>query len=766
VTASPDPLLSDVRYLPYLPLVYVAWADGELDRAEAQRVRDLASRELAPGIDDQPVLATWLDPDQPPSAARLLSLRRRMRAVGVRVPPAERRCLADLGLALARAEGEEPLPSVDRAVRELEDALGVSGVEAVWRLGIGTAALPAPAAAPSEPSFDVGAMARLLDGRDHRIRNEVRDLLASGVLVRPAEIDMAGYRELTLTWLRELADRGFGRRTYPGVTTDAPDLGGFVAALEVLAEFDLSLVIKLGVQFGLFGGSIYFLGTDEHHALLPDIASTKLLGCFAMTELGHGSNVAQLGTTADLDRATDSWIVHTPDEASRKEYIGNAACHGRLAVVFAQLRIDDEGYGVHAFLVPIRTDDGAPAAGVRIGDCGHKMGLNGVDNGRLWFDRVRIPRTSLLNRFGTVDADGTYESPIASPTKRFFSQISTLVGGRIAIASAAVAAARSALAIAIRYGDRRRQFGPAGGPETRLLDYRTHQLRLLPRLARAYALTVSVRDLVDRWIARDATTSRELEARAAALKAAASWFATETIQECREACGGAGYLSENRFAALKADTDVFTTFEGDNTVLMQLAARGVLTAFKVEIGDGRVGNIVRHLADRAAAGLRELDPITSRLTGSSHLRSADLHRDLLHHRQDKLTWSVAGRLRSRMARGMDGFAAALECQDHLVALAHAYADRCEVDAFAAVVDSLEEGPLRTTLERLAALHALDRVRSDEAWFLRHGTLEPGKSRAIRDEVHALCAELRPSATALVAAFAIPEVVLGAPIASS
>ncbi|PWG73801.1 acyl-CoA oxidase, partial [Enterococcus hirae] len=73
---------------------------------------------------------------------------------------------------------------------------------------------------------------------------------------------------------------------------------------------------------------------------------------------------------------------------------------------------------------------------------------------------------------------------------------------------------------------------------------------------------------------------REVEAVAAGLKAFATWHATDTIQTCREACGGQGYLAVNRFAALKADTEVFTTFEGDNIVLQQLLAKGLLTDYK------------------------------------------------------------------------------------------------------------------------------------------------------------------------------------------
>ncbi|KPC90446.1 acyl-CoA oxidase, partial [Streptomyces sp. NRRL F-6602] len=143
------------------------------------------------------------------------------------------------------------------------------------------------------------------------------------------------------------------------------------------------------------------------------------MGCFAMTETGHGSNVQALGTVARYDARSQEFVLTTPGEEARKDYIGNAARHGEVAVVFAQLEVDGTSEGVHAFVVPIRAG-GEPAPGVRIEDDGRKMGLNGVDNGRLHFDGVRIPREALLNRFADVTPEGVYESPIDNPNRRFF----------------------------------------------------------------------------------------------------------------------------------------------------------------------------------------------------------------------------------------------------------------------------------------------------------------------------------------------------------
>src|SRR5699024_4493143 len=143
-----------------------------------------------------------------------------------------------------------------------------------------------------------------------------------------------------------------------------------------------------------------------------------------------------------------------------------------------------------------------------IEDCGHKMGLNGVDNGRLYFDHVRIPRENLLDRYASVSPEGGYDSSIASDDKRFFTMLGTLVGGRISVAAASITAARKALAIAIRYGALRRQFGGGDGVETRILDYKTHQTRLFPALARNFALHFAVEHLIEQFKQRTPETAR------------------------------------------------------------------------------------------------------------------------------------------------------------------------------------------------------------------------------------------------------------------
>jgi acyl-CoA oxidase len=591
----------------------------------------------------------------------------------------------------------------------------------------------------------------------------------------------AEYRRRVIAWARELAEENVSGVGYPAEFGGGGNVGGSVAAFETLAFGDLSLLVKFGVQFGLFGGAVLHLGTEEQHQrYLPDIRTLELPGCFAMTETGHGSDVQSIRTTATYDKRRRQFVVDTPDELAAKDYIGNAARDGRMAVVFAQLIVDGESRGVHALLVPIRARNRRILKSIRVEDCGEKLGLNGVDNGRIFFNRVRVPREALLNRHAQVTEDGRYLSEIEDPNKRFFTMLGTLIQGRVSVCGAAVSGAKSALTIAVRYGHQRRQFGPPGGKEMRLLDYRTHQRRLLPALATTYALHFAQETLVAELHKAFSTDDypdhdrRKLESMAAGLKARATWHATETIQACREACGGAGYLSQNRFAALKADTDVFTTFEGDNTVLMQLVAKSMLTDYKDQFGDLDPLGVVRFVASQAVetvierTGAREVagrlrDELVSR-DEEGDLLDREYQLEMFRWRDDHVINSVARRMKRGIDSDMDPFRVFLECQDHLMAAAAAHVDRLILEAFVAAIERCDDADCGVSLTRLCDLYALWNMERDRGWFQEHGRLSSTRSKALIRAVNRLCAEIREEAGTLVAAFGIPEAALAAPIA--
>ena len=628
------------------------------------------------------------------------------------------------------------------------------------------------------------ALQQVLDGRWAHIKAQSRTLAADTFMPDP-DLDQEAHRRRVFEQMHALVAAGHARAAFRPEYGGTNDVGASVTAFEMLAHGDLSLLVKAGVHWGLFGGAVANLGTEVHHrTYLPSIIDFSLPGCFAMTETGHGSDVAALATTATFDAETDELVVDTPHPGARKDYIGGAARDGRLAVVFAQLVTGGQRHGVHAVLVPLRDEEGKALPGITIGECGRKAGLAGVDNGRLSFDQVRVPRENLLNRYGDIAPDGTYSSPIENETRRFFTMLGSLVRGRVSVAGAAGAATRTALTIAVRYGLDRRQFTtPGEAAEVTLMDYRTHQRRLLPALATSYALQLAQNDLVEQLHevqtvlsepggVVDEGAQRLLESRAASIKVLATSHATRTIQECREACGGAGYLSENRLPQLKADTDVFTTFEGDNTVLLQLVAKGLLTGYRDSFGALDTVATVRFVARQLAATVVErtaLRTLSQRLVDAApgkdgDLRSRPVQMQLFVDRERHVLEGLARRLRP-VARSADPFEGFNNTQDHLLRAARVHVDRVVLESFVAGIDRCEDEDARALLSKVADLHALSIVEADLAWFLAHGRLSPARAKAVIATVNALLAELRPHARSLVDAFGIPPAWLGASIAT-
>jgi acyl-CoA oxidase len=640
---------------------------------------------------------------------------------------------------------------------------------------------------PVPNSVDAAALCQYLDGRWRSVREQARELAGDSRFAVTVGADVAQQRADVLQKLRALAGPQYSGLGFPSRYGGQDDVGGSITAFEMLGFGDLSLLVKAGVQWGLFGGAVLHLGTREHHErYLADIVSGELLGCFAMTETGHGSDVAHVRTTATYDADAQEFVINTPDDDARKDYIGNAAQDGHMAVVFAQLITQGEQQGVAALLVPIRDEDGAPLPGVRIGDCGLKAGLNGVDNGRLWFDSVRVPRANLLDRYTEVAADGTYATPIENKNARFFTMLGTLVQGRISVAGGAGSAAKLALTIAVRYGEQRRQFAAPDGAEIRILDYLAHQRKLLPALAKTYALHFAQLELIELLhdttpALEDVTDSaatpaddprrRELEARAAGIKAIGTWHATRTIQDCREACGGAGYLAENRLPGLKADTDVFTTFEGDNTVLLQLVAKELLTGYAHHFGELDLLGTARFVADQAfdtvieKVGARRLVQrlidATPRRDEEASLLDRSWHVEMFEFHERHLLETLARRLR-RATEVDDPFPIFNAAQDHLLAAARAHVDMVLLQAFADAVDGA--GQLQPVLATLCDLFALATIEDERAWYQEHGRLTANRSKAVIAEVNRLCDQLRPLAGSLVAAFGIPEEMIAAPMA--
>lgn len=749
-----------------LPVVYMVWSETLIDGQENQPFLNFLSRADWLSDEDKAFLKEKLDPGSPPDRQEMEFWWETIHAAAEDSKNYPN--LVSLGIELLKKARPEslysfPLEQAERELAQLEKDLGILGQAAA--LSFKSAHSNVSTQYETREDFAVRALTELLDGSRKPLIDSLKDYLATKDFAYIEPDDLKKYRNQVLTWCRLLANKGYGSIGYPKEYGGEGDMEAYFTVMETLSYRDLSMVIKFGVQFGLWGMSVLSLGTRKHHdKYLKSIGTLELPGCFAMTETNHGSNVKGIETRASYDHESKTFTIHTPHPNARKEYIGNAALHGRMATVFAKLLIDGKDYGVSAFLVPLRDETGATLPGITITDCGRKMGLNGVDNGLISFDKVVIPKENMLDRFSSVDADGNFQSPIASDNKRFFTMLGTLVGGRIGIPRSALAAAKSGLTIAIRYGDRRKQFGPEGGDEIPILNYRMHQRRLIPLLAKTYACHFAMEYVTDRFLKRQEEEMQEIEALAAGMKAYVTWHTTATLQECREACGGKGYLSENRIDALKNDTDIYTTFEGDNTVLMQLVAKSRLSAYKEQFENMNLFTIINYVASKTKTSLTEKNPLIIRNTDESHLMDPDFHLSAFDYRENSILDAAARRLKRLMDEGMDPFDAVNVSQHHLINVGQAYIERVILEKFMAKVNQTPDPAIQSVLKKLCSLFALYQLESHKGWYLEQGYMEGVKTKAIRKMVNQLCWEIRKDAVPLVNAFAIPDACLAAPIA--
>ena len=629
-----------------------------------------------------------------------------------------------------------------------------------------------------------------LDGHYREIREEFRGQADPALLLGDPGASTQEQRERVTDQLGKIAALGHGRVGFPAAYGGTHDYGASCALFEMQGYGDLSLLVKGGVQFGLFGGAVARLGSARHHdKVLSGIMNAEILGSFAMTEIGHGSNVQRLETTITFDPATDELVVDSPTPSAAKTYIGNAAKDARMAVVFGQLRTPAGDsfaeYGVHAVLMDVRDGEGNPIKGVTIGDNGVKGGLPGVDNGTFSFDQVRIPREALLNKFADLDSDGTYHSDIANENARFFTMLGTLVRGRVCVGGGAASAGKKGLAIALRYGARRRQFeAPGAEQEIVVLDYLAHQRKLFPLLAKSYALTFAQNSVTETLQELHGTplpdgqehpkeAIRELETRVAGLKAVSTWHAIEALQTAREACGGAGFIAENQLTQARADVDVFATFEGDNTVLLQLVAKGLLTEYKEMFGDLAMADLAGLVTKQVAEGLVErtagragLQRLRDIARGRDHESAMDDHGwqlSMFEQRADHALETVGKRLRK--ATKDNGFELFNNAQDHVLFAARTHVDRCVLEDSLEALEQMADGDAKTLMGKVLSLYALSSIEQDKAWFLEHGRLNTSRSRQVTATVNQLCQELRPYVHSLVDGLGIPESLITAPIAT-
>uniref|UniRef100_A0A5G2RLQ0 Acyl-CoA oxidase like n=2 Tax=Sus scrofa TaxID=9823 RepID=A0A5G2RLQ0_PIG len=475
---------------------------------------------------------------------------------------------------------------------------------------------------------------------------------------------------------------------------------------EVLSMADMATGVKCGIIYWLFGGAVRNLGSPAHVTKwLQPLQEQKYTGMFAMTERGHGSNVRGIQTEATFDLSAQEFVIDTPCENAEKMYIGNSM-YGNYAAVFAQLILNGRSHGPHCFIVPVRDENGSLRPGVTAIDMMYKEGLHGVDNGILRFDKVRIPRENLLDKFGSVAPDGQYHSPIKDRSTRFNAMLAALTPSRLAVTFQAMGSMKLGLTIAIRYSHSRRQFGPKAKEEVKIIEHQTQNMRLMPHLATALALTFVSRYagvLLDKDIfsGKELVNSRSLQALVAGLKAYSTWENVSCLQDCRECTGG------------------------------MVVVRELLAQYTKQYEKRPLSSLLQNWAE----------------SGSDKLRTSVLAFNV------DTVGSLAFLLKAVNFRER-------VLQRGLVARIYYKT----LEQFFLAVNSCPDLEDQALLKKFCLLYGTKLVFQERAWYLEHKYFTPVASMRIRSQLLDLCDSVKDDALRVISAFNIPHTSLHAPIA--
>ncbi|RNA13430.1 peroxisomal acyl-coenzyme A oxidase 3, partial [Brachionus plicatilis] len=475
------------------------------------------------------------------------------------------------------------------------------------------------------------------------------------------------------------------------------------------------------------------------------------------------------------------FVINTPSIEDSKVWVGNMGKTATHSAVYAQLYTPDgQCHGLHIFIVPIRDPNTMwLMPGVVCGDMGPKAGLNGVDNGFATFNKVRIPRENMLNKTGDVTPEGKYVSPIKDAKKRFGISLGALSNGRVGLTYFSYCFMNMALTIGVRYAAVRRQFGSDEKSEIPIIEYQLHQYRLMPRLALCYVLknySFSLfNNLVEFYIGmfsgddseRQAEFGKEIHALSSASKPYASWMAQECIQECREACGGHGYLKASRLSYLRNTNDPIQTFEGDNNVLLQQTSNFLISNFEEYLK-------TKKIADSPLEIARFLNSFETNISLKFNCQD---RKDLLSQKvvMEMFDWLICyvtkisyEKLKKNLDKGLDLFTARNENQIFFSkTLATIFMERQLIERFIRKINENKDESLQKILDNILYLSAYYLLDKHVGIFYQGSYFSSEKPVfMIREAILELCTQMKNEAVAMVDAIAPPDYVLNSVLGNS
>ncbi|CEH12244.1 acyl-oxidase [Ceraceosorus bombacis] len=618
------------------------------------------------------------------------------------------------------------------------------------------------------PPFNVRAMSIAQHGTEKELLLKEKFMLE---ISRDPIFYMGDVHDLTKDQLRERTMAKIGSLVH---CVQNESIEHFTKRMELIGLFDPGFWTRFGVHYGLFLGAIRSGATANQFSYWMEkgVVSCKgMYGCFGMTELAHGSNVAGLETTATFDEQTDEFVVHTPNIGATKWWIGGAAQTATHCSVFAQMIIRGKKHGVKTFIVPLREPQSFQLLpGINIGDIGKKMGRDGIDNGYIQFTNVRIPRAYMLMKHTQV----TREGQVFEPPMQQLSYVA-LLQGRVSMVVDTANTAKKALTIAVRYAAVRRQFKSSAEQEheTPILDYLLHQRRLMPLVAQATAFAFTALNLTKMF----EETSASLEAMepgpemdraleqlksthisSSGLKAHCVWQTLEAIKQARLACGGHGYSSYNGFASMEADFAVHATWEGDNHILALQSGRSLVQSYLEALEGKKSGDATDYLND--------LDNVLKR-----KCKGGDALLDLKHIEEGWGTVTAhavkkAGEdYQSHIKAGKSKELAFEEASQSRFVAAMVHVSGFIFRQFKQAVERMEDkgDGVKEHLTRLAVFYGLWRMEEQGSFFLRSGWLSPADFDAVQAKVTDFCADTRKYVIPLVDSWSISDHVLNSPI---
>lgn len=540
-----------------------------------------------------------------------------------------------------------------------------------------------------------------------------------------------------------------------------------------LVSFDMGGAVRIGVHTALYLDTLRNLGTEKHKQLILSAYCLEDYGCFAMTELGHGSNVAAIDTTASYDQESRTFVINSPTPLASKFWIGAAGKTANRSVVFAQLYVGGKSKGVHVFAVPIRDrDTHVVVPGIVIGDCGAKTGNDSIDNGFMLFRSYRVPYDSMLDRLSSITPEGKFKSNIKNAEKRFSAMLSGLIRGRLGCLMNSENNSRHALTIAIRYAAIRKQFSYGDGPEKPILDYSLHRFRLMPHLANTFACNAAG-NMIECLFAQhrqkiydspECPEGEELHAILTAFKVISTNYARDSVQECREACGGLGFSAYTGIGRLRDGHDVNLTWEGDNHVLIQQASKYVLKIYqRIFKGTQIQAKSLSYLTVDSAL----VSDAKAAFNSKADLRNnPSVLQEAFEYWVNFLLQKSVIKLQENVGYASHVVEAWNMTQPYFLQdLGKAYGETTLLAELVQRAQSVADPVISQLFMRLAEVYALNKIQKNLGTF-RESYLSVEQANIVQEYLLEVCIELGESAVRIIDAIASPDQLIGSALGRS